>query len=63
MDRLNLIRIFHRFLHLLPAQIAAHNVSLNFHNVGGFMGKMAIFLGGFLVVTILIGMLATISPV
>jgi hypothetical protein len=27
------------------------------------MGKMAIFLGGFLVLTILIGALATISPV
>jgi len=27
------------------------------------MGKMAIFLGGFLVLTILIGVLATISPV
>jgi len=27
------------------------------------MGKMAIFLGGFLLVTILIGVLATISPV
>jgi len=27
------------------------------------MGKMAIFLGAFLVVTILIGVLATISPV
>jgi hypothetical protein len=26
------------------------------------MGKMAIFLGGFLVLTILIGALATISP-
>jgi hypothetical protein len=32
-------------------------------NAGGLMGKMAIFLGGFLVVTILIGVLATISPV
>jgi hypothetical protein len=30
---------------------------------GGLMGKMAIFLGGFLVLTILIGVLATISPV
>jgi hypothetical protein len=30
---------------------------------GGLMGKMAIFLGGFLLVTILIGVLATISPV
>jgi hypothetical protein len=27
------------------------------------MGKMAFFLGGFLVLTILIGALATISPV
>jgi len=27
------------------------------------MGKMAIFLGGFLVLTLLIGALATISPV
>jgi len=27
------------------------------------MGKMAFFLGGFLVLTILIGILATISPV
>jgi len=27
------------------------------------MGKMAIFLGGFLVLTILLGALATISPV
>jgi len=27
------------------------------------MGKMAFFLGGFLVLTILIGVLATISPV
>jgi len=27
------------------------------------MGKMALFLGGFLVLTILIGVLATISPV
>jgi hypothetical protein len=33
------------------------------HNVGGPMGKMAFFLGGFLVLTILIGALATISPV
>jgi hypothetical protein len=33
------------------------------HYVGGPMGKMAIFLGGFLVLTILIGALATISPV
>jgi hypothetical protein len=33
------------------------------HSVGGPMGKMAIFLGGFLVLTILIGALATISPV
>jgi hypothetical protein len=33
------------------------------HNVGGSMGKMAFFLGGFLVLTILIGALATISPV
>jgi hypothetical protein len=35
----------------------------HFRNVGGSMGKMAIFLGGFLVLTILIGVLATISPV
>ncbi|WP_164872136.1 hypothetical protein [Pseudomonas syringae] len=28
-----------------------------------FMAKMAIFLGGFLVLTIMIGVLATISPV
>jgi len=27
------------------------------------MGKMAFFLGGFLILTILIGVLATISPV
>ncbi|WP_268932937.1 MULTISPECIES: hypothetical protein [unclassified Pseudomonas] len=39
------------------------------HNKGTFreqeapMGKMAIFLGGFLVLTVLIGALATISPV
>jgi hypothetical protein len=31
-------------------------------NGGDLMGKMAIFLGGFLVLTILIGVLATISP-
>jgi hypothetical protein len=30
--------------------------------VGGRMAKMTIFLGGFLLLTILIGMLATIPP-
>ncbi|VII92226.1 hypothetical protein [Pseudomonas sp. FG-3G] len=30
---------------------------------GGLMTKMAIFLGGFLALTLLIGVLATISPV
>ncbi|MDO7896025.1 hypothetical protein [Pseudomonas citrulli] len=30
---------------------------------GGLMAKMAIFLGGFLALTLLIGVLATISPV
>lgn len=32
------------------------------HDVGGPMPKMAIFLGGFLLLTLLIGALATISP-
>jgi hypothetical protein len=41
----------------------AATAALQTHNVGGPMGKMAIFLGGFLVLTILIGALATISPV
>ncbi|WP_160310715.1 MULTISPECIES: hypothetical protein [Pseudomonas] len=30
---------------------------------GGLMAKMAMFLGGFLALTLLIGVLATISPV
>jgi hypothetical protein len=38
-------------------------VHRNFNMQEAFMGKLAIFLGGFLVVTILIGVLATISPV
>jgi hypothetical protein len=42
---------------------ASAAVAPHIHDVGGLMGKMAIFLGGFLVVTILIGVLATISPV
>jgi hypothetical protein len=32
------------------------------HSVGGRMAKMTIFLGGFLLLTILIGVLATIPP-
>ncbi|CAI8901376.1 hypothetical protein [Pseudomonas serbica] len=68
----HLIRIFQRFLPLLCIQPEPHNVGKfrrrsrgapHFRNVGGFMGKMAFFLGGFLVLTILIGVLATISPV
>jgi hypothetical protein len=70
--RFHLIRIFQRFLPLLCIQPEPHNVGKfrrrsrgapHFRNVGGFMGKMAFFLGGFLVLTILIGVLATISPV
>ncbi|MNO61468.1 hypothetical protein D3C76_521190 [compost metagenome] len=70
--RFHLIRIFQRFLPLLCIQPEPHNVGKfrrrsrgapHFRNVGGFMGKMAFFLGGFLVLTILIGILATISPV
>jgi hypothetical protein len=68
----HLIRIFQRFLPLLCIQPNPHNNGKfrrlgrgapYFRNVGGFMGKMAFFLGGFLVLTILIGILATISPV
>ena len=69
----DLIRIFLRYLHLSCTQPPAHNNGTlrsavaatavpQTHNVGGPMGKMAIFLGGFLVLTILIGALATISP-
>ncbi|WP_162486704.1 hypothetical protein [Pseudomonas ogarae] len=36
---------------------------LQFFGPGVLMAKMAIFLGGFLALTILIGVLATISPV
>jgi hypothetical protein len=32
------------------------------HCVGGHMAKMTIFLGGFLLLTIFIGVLATIPP-
>ncbi|CAI8855987.1 exported hypothetical protein [Pseudomonas sp. IT-P171] len=32
------------------------------HSVGGSMAKMSLFLGGFLLLTLLIGALATISP-
>jgi hypothetical protein len=68
----HLIRIFQRFLTLLCIQPKPHNDGRfrscsrgapHSQTVGGFMGKMAFFLGGFLVLTILIGVLATISPV
>ncbi len=36
---------------------------LQFFGPGVLMAKMAIFLGGFLALTLLIGVLATISPV
>jgi hypothetical protein len=74
-----LIRIFSLDLPLLPAQSAAQNSPTVRHSRQSFiskrpvhrklsieesnMNKMAIFLGGFLTLTILIGLLATISPV
>lgn len=68
----HLIRIFQCNLPLYRIQPPAHNKSPvrqhsalavpPIHSVGGRMAKMTIFLGGFLVLTILIGVLATIPP-
>jgi hypothetical protein len=51
------MRTFTSPLH--PEASAAPHISIKERN----MYKMAIFLGGFLALTILIGVLATISPV
>jgi hypothetical protein len=75
----HLIRIFSLDLPLLPAQSSAQNSPTVRHSRQFFipkrpvhrklsfeesnMNKMAFFLGGFLTLTILIGLLATISPV
>lgn len=64
----HLIRIFYHYLHLLWDQSCLHTMPPSpfaalTHNLGRPMFKMAMFLGGFLVLTILIGALATISPV
>ncbi|MDI3398546.1 hypothetical protein QLG12_10055 [Pseudomonas sp. V88_4] len=76
---IHLIRFFLSDLHLYPSQPRAQNspavrpyatrfipkrpVRRTFSIQEAFMAKMAIFLGGFLVLTIMIGVLATISPV
>lgn len=76
---MHLICIFSLDLPLLPAQSSAQNSPTVRHSRQFFipkrpvhrklsieesnMNKMAFFLGGFLTLTILIGLLATISPV
>ncbi|AZF27046.1 hypothetical protein [Pseudomonas sp. R2-60-08W] len=65
--RRNLIRFFARHLRLYRKPPEADNGAtptfLSSLPFGGLMTKMAIFLFGFLVLTIGIGLLATISPV
>ncbi|CAI8829697.1 hypothetical protein [Pseudomonas sp. IT-P176] len=60
----HLIRIFHLYLTLFSVQPGRHNRAVTLDKIfGGAMFKMAMFLGGFLLLTIMIGALATISPV
>ncbi|MCY1394522.1 hypothetical protein D9M71_94450 [compost metagenome] len=73
----SLIRISIAYLHLFRKSLASHNnapsgpckgpaSSAELQRVhafsGGLMAKLAIFLVGFLTLTLLIGALATISP-
>jgi hypothetical protein len=61
--RSHLIRLFSSNLNLYPYQRGADNAFHPcYHIEEVLMGKLALFLGGFLLLTLLVGLLGTIPP-